>query len=146
MNELKAPSGGFFFTRLSLARYDGLVRHYWPTANTLRKSTGEMFHNLNGAMMITKEELINLLRPIFEKNKTKKAILFGSYAKGTQCENSDIDILVDSGLHGLDFFGLLEEICSVVDNPVDLIDVYQLTNDSLIRETQLHGEVIYEQP
>lgn len=96
--------------------------------------------------MKTKEEIIALLKPVFEKNKTKKAILFGSYAKGTQCEESDIDILVDSNLHGLDFIGLIEDIQSAVGIPVDLIDVYQLTNDTLIRETQLNGEIIYEQP
>ena len=76
--------------------------------------------------VLSREEIIDRLIPVFKNSNTNKAILFGSYAKGTQTEKSDIDILVDSGLHGLKFFGLLEDVCSVVDRPVDLIDVYQL--------------------
>ena len=94
--------------------------------------------------MKTSEDIIKILKPVFEKNKTKKAILFGSYAKGTQCEYSDLDILVDSGLHGLDFFGLLEDVCSAVEMPVDLIDIYQLSNNKLLKEAENHGIIIYE--
>ena len=58
----------------------------------------------------------------------------------------DVDILVDSGLHGLKFFGLLEDVCSKLDRPVDLIDVYQLKNGCDL-EKKIHetGELIYEQ-
>lgn len=94
--------------------------------------------------MKTKEQIIHFLRPVFERNNARFAILFGSYAKGTQCKYSDIDILVDSGLHGLDFFGLLEEVCSAVNMPVDLIDTYQLKDDTLLREAKDTGIMIYE--
>ena len=43
----------------------------------------------------------SLLQPVFDGYKIKKAVLFGSYAKGAAKENSDVDILVDSGLKGL---------------------------------------------
>lgn len=95
--------------------------------------------------MKTREEIIRLLMPVFEKNGTKKATLFGSYAKGTQTENSDLDILVDSGLHGLRFYGLLEDVCQAVDMPVDLIDVYQLEKDgSMSKDIERTGMTIYE--
>ena len=70
--------------------------------------------------------------------------MFGSYAKGTQCNNSDVDILVDSGLHGLYFFGLLGEVCSAIKMPVDLIDIYQLKDDTLLHEAKETGITIYE--
>ncbi len=38
------------------------------------------------------------LMPVFKEHNVRKAILFGSYAKGTERANSDIDIFVDSGL------------------------------------------------
>jgi len=50
---------------------------------------------------------------------------------------------VDSGLHGMKFFGLLEDVCSQLNRPVDLIDVYQLKQrcdlEKSIKET---GELI----
>ena len=43
------------------------------------------------------------LLPVFKKYNVKQAILFGSYAKGEERENSDVDIMVDSNLKGLAF-------------------------------------------
>ena len=62
-------------------------------------------------------EIIERLKPIFSQYNVKTAILFGSYAKGTQYNNSDVDFVVDSGLHGLDFFELLEVVCSAIKMP-----------------------------
>ena len=46
----------------------------------------------------TPEQIQQILFPVFLQYPVKKAILFGSYAKGTAETKSDIDILVDSGL------------------------------------------------
>lgn len=93
----------------------------------------------------TKEDIISCLKPVFEKNGSKRAVLFGSFAKGEQDENSDIDILVDSGLHGWDFFGLLEEVCESVDRRVDMIDIRDLQQDSpMEHEITNTGVLIYE--
>lgn len=59
-----------------------------------------------------KEQIKIILSPIFQTHNIQSAVLFGSYAKGTPQENSDIDILVDSGLHGLAFYGLLEDVAN----------------------------------
>ena len=55
-------------------------------------------------------QIKKILSPIFEAHHVRRAVLFGSYAKGTARERSDIDILVDSGLRGLAFYGLLEDV------------------------------------
>ena len=95
---------------------------------------------------MTKEDIINSLIPVFQGRGIRRAVLFGSYGKGTQTDNSDIDILVDSGLHGLRFFGLLEDVCTSVDGSVDLIDVYQLKQGSSVaKDIEENGVVIYEQ-
>lgn len=52
-------------------------------------------------------ELKDILTPIFKQNGVRQAILFGSYADGYATPQSDVDLLVDSGLRGLAFFGLL---------------------------------------
>ena len=52
-----------------------------------------------------------------------------------------MDLLVDSGLRGLAFFGLLESVVTALnDVPVDMIDVTQLERGSLIdREIRKSG-------
>lgn len=91
-------------------------------------------------------ELENILHPVFAGYGVRRAVLFGSYAKGQATPRSDVDILVDSGLRGLAFFGLLEGIASTLSVPVDLIDVSQLEKGSRIEmEIQQTGVPIYEQ-
>ena len=57
------------------------------------------------ASLYSIEQLQAQLAPVFQKNGVRKAILFGSYAKGTAQPASDVDLWVDSGLRGLSFFG-----------------------------------------
>ena len=89
-------------------------------------------------------ELQSILSPIFQQNGVKRAILFGSYAKGLATSKSDIDLLVDSGLRGLAFFGLLEDVAAAIDAPIDLLDVSQIEKNSRIdREIRESGVAIY---
>lgn len=94
----------------------------------------------------TVTQIRDRLNPVFRRNNVRKAVLFGSYSKGLATSESDVDILVDSGLPGLSFFGLLEDVCQSLDCPVDLIDTQDLIPGSAIdREIQRTGMVIYEQ-
>lgn len=89
-------------------------------------------------------ELKQILTPVFDSYGVKEAVLFGSYAKGSATPNSDVDLVVDSGLRGLSFFGLLESVCSALDVPVDLIDVCQIDRGSRVdREIEQTGVTIY---
>jgi predicted nucleotidyltransferase len=84
------------------------------------------------------------LVPIFRENGVKSAILYGSYATGLANQNSDIDLLVDSGLKGLDFVGLIETIREALNKEVDVIDVRYVIKDSKVEnEIQKHGVQIY---
>lgn len=86
----------------------------------------------------------SLLKPVFDSYHIKKAILFGSYAKGQARQNSDVDILVDSGLKGLAFFGLLEDVVTALDKNVDLLDVSQVARNSVVdKEIAKSGVLIY---
>ena len=80
----------------------------------------------------------------FDAYKIKKAVLFGSYAKGNAVQNSDVDILVDSGMKGLAFFGLVEDIVTALDKDADILDVSQIIPDSDVeREINKTGVLIY---
>ena len=91
-------------------------------------------------------EIKNKLEPVFAANGVKSAVLFGSHALGSATTNSDIDILVDSGLRGLDFVGLIENIRETLQKNVDIIDVHYIDNGSLVeREIIATGVRIYGQ-
>lgn len=90
-------------------------------------------------------ELKNTLEPIFKKHKVKKAILFGSYVKGTADTRSDIDIVVETNLTGLDFYGLLGDVTDSLRFPVDLINKKSIKkNSEFEKEISKTGVVIYE--
>ena len=95
----------------------------------------------------TINEIKGMLYPVFYVTSVKKAVLFGSYAKGTPTMRSDVDILIDSEgkVTGIDFFGILEEIVGKLKVPVDLIEASQIITGSKVqREIENSGVVIYE--
>lgn len=96
-----------------------------------------------------KEQTINEIKgkltPVFNAYGVRSAILFGSIAKGTATDKSDIDLLVDSRLKGLRFVGLMEDVRRAAQMPVDLLDVSHIEKGSPIdREIKSTGVTIYE--
>ena len=93
----------------------------------------------------TLADIKRLLTPVFSTYHIKSAVLFGSYAKNCAVANSDIDIVVDSGLKGLAFYGLLEDVVNALDKSVDLLDVRQIQPSSEIeKEIKTNGVLIYK--
>lgn len=72
----------------------------------------------------TFEEIADKVRPIAEKYQLRNVWLFGSYARGDANEDSDIDLLVDAdNIHGFQFFGMYDEICTAFEKEVDMVTV-----------------------
>jgi len=97
--------------------------------------------------MYTINEIIEKLLPIFKESPVERAVLFGSYAKGTQRKSSDVDIVIDSKgkIRGIDFFGVRADITDALNIPVDLIEVSSIIEDSRVQhEIEKTGVVIYE--
>ena len=92
----------------------------------------------------TVNDIKEKLLPVFKKHNIKKAVLFGSYAKGSADNRSDIDIMVDSHLRGLAFYGLLEDVVNAIGKSVDLLDKQQIKAESKVeQEINATGVVIY---
>ncbi len=93
----------------------------------------------------TIDDIKQYLYPVFSKYNVKKAVLFGSYVKGNANKNSDIDLLLDSGLRGLKFVGLIQDIHATLDKEVDVFDVTHIIDNSRIyEEINKDGVTIYE--
>ncbi len=76
--------------------------------------------------MKTKQQIIEILaacKPEVEKNfGVKRLALFGSYARGEQKPDSDVDILVEVGPEiGLGFVTLADRIEQLLGEPVELV-------------------------
>ena len=70
--------------------------------------------------------------------------LFGSYAKNKATDTSDVDLLIDSSITGLNFYGLVEELRTSLCKKVDLLKVNQLVNnEELLIEILKDGIRIY---
>lgn len=91
-------------------------------------------------------ELKTILSPVFISYGISRAVLFGSVAKGTATEKSDLDLLVDSNLRGgLKFVGFIEAVRRTVGMPVDILDISHIEKGSKIdREIHSTGVMIYE--
>jgi predicted nucleotidyltransferase len=100
-----------------------------------------MYNNIQSISSIK-----DTLTPVFSSYNVKKAVLFGSYAKGYANIKSDVDIVVDSGLRGLDFVGLLGAVQEALRKNVDMIDVQHIEKASPIEhEIEKTGVIIYAQ-
>lgn len=77
----------------------------------------------------------------------QKAVLFGSYAKNTPTETSDIDILIDSNgkIKGLKFFAIIDMIREKFNKDIDVIEKSEIDRNSKIeKEIEETGVVVYE--
>jgi len=91
------------------------------------------------------EEIKRRLTPVFQRYGVRKAVLFGSYARGEARPVSDVDILVDSGLIGLDFVGLSGRVMDALEKDADVIDVSHILQDSRVdKEIKRMGVQIYD--
>ena len=69
------------------------------------------------------DEISRIVNPIAAKHGVNKVYVFGSYAKGTADENSDIDFLVDSGKIE-DYFALGEfymDLKDALNKEIDIV-------------------------
>lgn len=92
-------------------------------------------------------EIKTKLFPVFETVPVYRAILFGSYAKGSPTDKSDIDIVIDSKgeLLNMNFYGVLEDITTRLGKRVDLFEITELKNNAAMRSVvEREGIVLYD--
>ncbi len=81
---------------------------------------------------------------IFQQYDVNFCYLFGSYAKAKAKPTSDIDLLVSTNIKGLKFYGLVEELRTILKKRVDVLDMNQLKDNlELTQEILKDGIKIY---
>ena len=88
------------------------------------------------------ERVLQDIRRVAEKNGVEKVILFGSRARGTNWQRSDIDLAIRGG-NGRDFrYDVDEEVWTLLKFDVVLLD--REISEELQQEIARDGIVIYE--
>lgn len=87
------------------------------------------------------DEIIQRVTDICKKHHVKHLSLFGSFAKGTATERSDIDFIV----YGCDdIIQLLDEIDAIPTlRKIDIFDYDEVCSDYLRKDMDLYGKKIY---
>lgn len=91
-------------------------------------------------------EIIDKIKEVLiEKCKPEAIILFGSYARGTQNNESDIDIAIKTNqeMSKLDIFNLKNELEEVSKKDIDLINLDMINSDGFKYEILVNGIEIY---
>ena len=96
----------------------------------------------HGALSL--ENIKNACASVLEKYDVEYAVLFGSYAKGSAVDNSDVDLLISTKEKGIKFYGIVEELRIALKKKVELLDVDQLNNNmELVNEVLKYGVRVY---
>lgn len=94
--------------------------------------------------ILKNDNIVSVCNDVFKDYDISYCYLFGSYAKGTATEKSDVDLLISAEVSGIRFYGLAERLRESLRKNVDLINVEQLKdNTELLNEILKDGVKIY---
>lgn len=88
------------------------------------------------------ERIIKEITFLAKKHSVMKVVLFGSRARGTHSERSDVDIAVYGGDFDSFYWDIREKIHSLLS--FDVVDADAQTSEELKMEIERDGIVIYE--
>ena len=95
-------------------------------------------------MVYTVEQIAQRILPVAQKYGLKAVYLFGSYARGTATESSDIDLLIDtSGTNIKSLLSLSAVYCDLEDALHKNIDL--ITVSSLEQKTRMQGDLQFRE-
>jgi predicted nucleotidyltransferase len=97
--------------------------------------------------MLTIDEIRTLVTPLVNAYPVRRVILFGSYAKGTATEHSDVDLIIDGDgqLNGFDFFGIVGDLVKKMPVEVDVFEFGEVKRPSdMFDSISKEGVVIFE--
>jgi predicted nucleotidyltransferase len=96
------------------------------------------------------QEIKKIVAPVCNRYDVSRMDLFGSYAKGEQHAESDMDFCVSfqdlpPAKYAKNFFGLLHDLEDTLHLPIDLLTASSIKKPSLQRNISQHGICIYRQ-
>lgn len=94
--------------------------------------------------ILSVENIKEKCREVFSEYNVEYCYLFGSYAKGSATEQSDVDLLLSAKETGIRFYDLVESLREKLKKKVEVLNVEQLiNNEALLGEILKDGVKIY---
>ena len=155
MNELRSTRENLKLTQIDAAKILNISRRTYQKYESIDNNQDQRLqyyvYVLNKLLIIDEEngileieDIKQKVSEILSKYNVNFCYLFGSYAKGKAVPTSDVDLIIDSDITGLDYFGLVEELRESLHKRVDLLKVNQLDNNQqLLKEIMKDGIKIY---
>ena len=148
MNELKEIRKSLNISQIDAANLLKVSRRTYQKYESLNDFDDEKYkyyvHRFKDLLLVDEENGIitidfikKTVTKVFEHYDIKICYLFGSYTKGKAKGTSDVDLLIDSEITGLNFYGLVEELRENLHKKVDL-----LTLDSIRENSKLLVEIL----
>lgn len=83
-------------------------------------------------MQISRTEIEHAIKLLVTKYHAEYAILFGSYARGEETDESDIDVIVVGGIdfQAKNIFAFGEELRQMTQKNVDAFEIRELERDT----------------
>ena len=95
--------------------------------------------------LLTVNKIKQIVTKVLSNYDVSYCYLFGSYAKGTPSETSDVDLIISTNITGMDFYGLAEHLREELHKEVDLLNIDQLLNNKELLNDVLKGGIkIYD--
>lgn len=96
--------------------------------------------------MYNVSDIQQIISPIAAKYGVQRVYLFGSYARGDNTPESDVDLRIDKGqVKGLQMAFLLSEFEDALHLPVDLLSTGALDN-AFLQSIGKEEKLLYEHP
>ena len=95
--------------------------------------------------ILTLDSISGIAKPILRRHNVEKALLFGSYARGTASPQSDIDMVVfgGEGFQGKAVFAIAEELHEASGKCVDVYERREICEGSpLLQAIEEEGIVL----
>lgn len=91
--------------------------------------------------MLTRTDIENSIKELLARYNAEYALLFGSYARGEETDESDIDVLVFGGenFKKSNIFAFAEELRNITGKNVDAFEICEVD-----RSTPFYDSVIKE--
>ncbi len=155
LKEMRKQNG---LTQIECAEYLGVpVRTYQNYENDVNKQNSLKYKYMLQKLgaygfvdethgVLTIQKIKDVCDAAFSSYNVEYCYLFGSYAKGTATENSDVDLLVATSVSGIQFYDLVELLREELKKNVDVLNLEQLNgNLELMNEILKDGIKIYGQ-
>ena len=84
--------------------------------------------------MLTKSDIENAIRTLLVRYNAEYALIFGSYARGEETPDSDVDVVVFGGKNfkKSNIFAFAEDLREMIGKNVDAFELCEVDADSLL--------------